>query len=116
MACQWPLTLACRFDSVCKQFGEVSRGGEMRIVTRISFWLLLASAAMWAQTSQINGIVKDSTGAAIPGAAIKATQTATGVVRTTISGTDGGYVLPNLAIGPYLMEVSKDGFNKFAQS
>ena len=46
----------------------------MRVVTRISFHLLFASAAMWAQTSQISGIVKDSTGAAIAGAAIKATQ------------------------------------------
>jgi len=88
----------------------------MRIVTKISFCLLLASVGMWAQTSQINGIVKDSTGASIPGAAIKATQTATGQVRTTTSGGDGGYVLTNLAVGPYLLEVAKEGFSKFVQS
>src|SRR5215471_6415387 len=88
----------------------------MRYVARISFYLLFASAAMWAQTSQISGIVKDSTGAAIPGAAIKATQTATGLVRTTTSGADGGFVLPNLAIGPYLLEVTKESFRKYAQT
>jgi hypothetical protein len=88
----------------------------MGTVTRISFGLFFASAAIWAQTSQISGIVKDSSGAAVPGAAVKATQTATGVVRTTTSGTDGGYVLATLPIGPYLLEVSKEGFNKSAQS
>ena len=88
----------------------------MSTITRIGRGLLFASAAVWAQTSQINGIVQDPAGLAIPGAAIKATQTATGVVRTTTTGTDGGYVLPNLPIGPYLLEVTKEGFNKYVQS
>src|SRR6266851_8773088 len=77
---------------------------------------LFASAAVWAQTAQINGTVRDSSGLAVPGAAIKATQTATGVVRTTTSGADGGYVLPNLPIGPYLVEVTKEGFSKYVQT
>ena len=53
--------------------------------------------------------------ARLPGATVKATQTATGVSRTAISGADGGYVLPNLPIGPCLVEVTKDGLNKYAQ-
>jgi hypothetical protein len=84
--------------------------------TTVALGLLFTSAAVWAQTSQINGSIKDSSGLAIPGAAIKATQTATGVVRNTISGADGGYVLPNLPIGPYLVEVTKEGFSKYAQT
>ncbi len=47
----------------------------------LTFWL--ACAGSWAQTAQINGNVKDASGLTIPGAAIKATQTATGVVRNT---------------------------------
>src|SRR5579871_1904015 len=78
--------------------------------------LLLCCTAMWAQTAQINGTVRDSTGLAVPGANIKATQTQTGVVRTATSGNDGGYVLPNLPVGPYLLEVSKEGFSKVAQT
>ena len=78
--------------------------------------MLFTSAALWAQTSQINGIVKDSTGLAIPGAEVKATQTATGLVRVTTSGNDGGYVLTNLPVGPYLLEATKQGFNKYAQT
>ena len=76
----------------------------------------LNAAVVFAQTAQINGTIKDSTGLAVPGATIKATQTATGVVRTAESGADGGYVLPNLPVGPYLLEVSKEGFSTFAQT
>jgi hypothetical protein len=76
----------------------------------------LTSVGVLAQTSQINGTIRDASGAAVQGAAIQATQTATGVVRTTASGADGGYVFPNLPIGPYLLEVTKEGFNKYAQS
>ena len=84
---------------------------------RIAFCLLFASAAMWAQnTAQINGAIKDSAGLAVPGAEVKATQTATGAVRTAVSGADGAYVLPNLPLGPYQVEVSKEGFSKYVQS
>jgi len=87
----------------------------MRAISGVVFGLLLACAA-WAQTSQITGTIRDASGLAIPGAAIKATQTATGVVRNTVSAADGGYVLPNLPIGPYLVEVTKEGFSKYAQT
>src|SRR4029077_8439546 len=98
------------FAVICKW------GGKMSTTSKTVFGVLFASAAMWAQTSQINGLIKDASGAAIPGAAVKVTQTATGVVRTTTSGADGGYVLPNLPIGPYLMEVTKEGFNKYVHT
>jgi hypothetical protein len=52
----------------------------------------------------------------VPGAEVKATQTATGLVRTVTSGADGSYVLPNLPIGPYQLEVSKEGFSKYLQA
>ena len=61
----------------------------------------LACLTLWAQaTSQIQGIVQDSSGVVVPGVEIKVTQTDTGIVRTAISGEDGRYVLPNLPIGP----------------
>jgi hypothetical protein len=81
--------------------------------------LVITSVLLWGQaasTAQVNGVVRDSSGLAVPGAAVKATQTATGAVRTAISGSDGAYVLPNLPIGPYLLEVTKDGFSKYVQS
>jgi carboxypeptidase family protein len=75
--------------------------------------------AIWGQaqnTAQISGTVLDATGAAVPGAEIKATQTDTGVVRTTTTGDSGEYALPNLPVGPYRVEVSKAGFTTFVQS
>ena len=67
----------------------------------------LSCAAVFAQaTSQIQGVVRDATGSAVPGAEVKATQTDTGTVRTATTAADGGYVLSNLAIGPYRLEVS----------
>ena len=67
-------------------------------------------------TSQINGIVHDPSGLAVPGAEVKVTQTGTGAVRTVTTGADGSYILSSLPVGPYLLEVSKDGFNKYVQS
>ena len=79
---------------------------------------VLATALAWSQgfTAQINGTVRDSSGLAVPSAEVKATQTATGVTRTASTGSDGGYVFANLNLGPYLLEVSKEGFTKYVQS
>lgn len=84
-----------------------------------AFLMAFSATGAWAQavsTAQINGAVKDATGLAVPGAEVKATQTATGLVRTVASGADGSYVLQNLPIGPYQLEISKDGFTKYIQS
>jgi len=80
---------------------------------RITVVCLFACAAAWAQSlAQIHGTIQDSTGAAVPGAEVKATQTATGVARSTTTGADGSYVLTNLPTGPYRLEVAKEGFTK----
>src|SRR5947208_15571757 len=81
--------------------------------------LVLAGFLFFLQTvstAQITGTVKDQSGAVLPGAEIKATQTATGAVRTAVSAEDGGYVLTNLAIGPYTVEVSLPGFRTYVQA
>jgi hypothetical protein len=85
----------------------------------IWLYLSLASFSLWAQaisTSQINGTVRDASGLTVPAAEIKATQTDTGLVRTVLSGPDGSYILSNLPVGPYQLEVTKEGFTKYFQS
>src|ERR1700676_1645312 len=88
------------------------------MLTRLLSCLLLVCASAWAQqsTAQINGVVRDAAGLSVPGAEIKATQTATGLVRTAVTGQDGAYTLTSLPIGPYLLEFSKNGFTKYIQS
>jgi len=78
---------------------------------------LLAGATAWAQgTAQLSGIVKDPSGAVLPGVEVSVTQTATGAKRTTVTDETGNYVLPNLPIGPYMLEVSLPGFKTYLQS
>jgi len=84
---------------------------------RLALMGVVCIASLWAQgTAQIQGTVLDASGSAVAGADIKATQTDTGIVRATMSGADGVYVLPNLPVGPYRLEVSKPGFNEFVQT
>ena len=78
--------------------------------------LILACGLRGQSTAQIQGSIQDASGSAVPGAVVKATQTETGAVRAAISSTDGTYVLTNLAIGPYSLEVSKPGFSTYVQT
>src|SRR5665213_396039 len=81
--------------------------------------LLLASSGLFAQsaaTSQVAGTVQDASGLAVPGAQVKIVQTNTGLTRSTETGTDGAYILPSLPIGPYSLEVTKQGFQKSLQN
>jgi hypothetical protein len=45
-----------------------------------------------------------------PAAKVKATNIATGLRRETETGSQGAYVLPNLEIGTFTIEIGKDGF------
>ena len=77
----------------------------------------LAGATGWAQgTAQLSGTVKDPSGAVLPGVEVSVTQTATGAKRTTVTDETGNYVLPNLPIGPYMLEASLPGFKTYVQS
>ena len=85
--------------------------------TGLALVLALSSVCAWSQaTSQIQGVINDASGAAVPGAEVKATQVETGAIRTATSAGDGVYVLSNLAIGPYRLEVTKQGFTTYVQT
>src|SRR5262245_4920616 len=71
----------------------------------VALALLLGGTAAWAQaTASINGTARDSSGAVLPGVTITATQTDTGLVRTTVSNETGAFSLVNLPLGPYRLE------------
>src|SRR5713226_1863460 len=81
------------------------------------FAIVVCSDSVWAQaTAQISGAVQDQSGAALPGAEITATQTETGISRTTITNETGSYVLPDLPLGPYRLEAALPGFRTFVQT
>ncbi|MFN0168957.1 MAG: carboxypeptidase regulatory-like domain-containing protein [Bryobacteraceae bacterium] len=58
----------------------------------------------------ILGRVTDSSGAAMPGVAVKVVRTDTNVARETETNTDGIYEVPGLLPGAYRVEASRPGF------
>ena len=78
---------------------------------------VLTCASVWAQaTAQISGTVRDQSGAVLPGVKVTATQTDTGISRSTITNETGSYNMPNLVVGSYRLEASLPGFRAFAQT
>ena len=77
--------------------------------------VLMCSVALWSQSqntgSDPGNQFRTLRAAPVPGAQVKVTQTETGVTRAVVTESDGGYVLPNLPIGHYRLEVSKAGFS-----
>ena len=92
----------------------------MKHITIALFTVVLvftfASSLQAQATAEISGVVKDATGAALPGVEITATQTATGQSRSAITNEIGLYVLPTLPLGPYRLEASLPGFRTYVQS
>ncbi len=76
-----------------------------------AFLLLCTLSAAAQQTlGSINGTVLDQSGAAVPGATVKVTNTQIDLTRTTTSQGNGFFQLFNLPIGAYQVSVSREGF------
>src|SRR5215470_11585073 len=82
-----------------------------------SLWMcvvvsLLASPVLAQQIGggTVNGTVTDPSGAAITNAKVSATQTATGVARTTQSVGAGIYTFSSLPPGVYEVQIEAAGF------
>ncbi len=79
--------------------------------------LLLAGGVARAQgTAQLDGTVRDESGGVLPGVTVTMTQIETGVTRSVVTEANGSYVLPNLLLGPYKLEVSLQGFRTHVQN
>src|SRR5215471_6097566 len=100
------------------QYSSTFNSPVEETMKRVVILIFLSCSVVWGQgsTAQISGTVTDPSGAVLPGVEITATQTDTSVSRTAISNETGGYVLPNLPIGPYRLEASLPGFRSFVQT
>ena len=75
------------------------------LVMLLSIAGLMSPAAMAQQaTANVNGVVKDPSGAAIANAQVELTNVNTGVVRKTTTNTDGIYTFPSVVPGAYSMQ------------
>src|SRR5437016_5768808 len=107
--------------AVVASLAQVIGGGPMKQIFQFLILAIAvsttASTSAWAQsTAQITGTVKDASGAVLPGVEVTATQTETGIARSTVSNETGVYVLPNLPLGPYKLEAALAGFRTFIQT
>lgn len=84
----------------------------------ISLALLFAAFAgsLSAQTvtASVSGEVADATGGIVEGAAITATQIATGVVFKSVSNAQGVFLFASLPQGKFRFSAEKAGFQKFS--
>jgi hypothetical protein len=90
----------------------------LALITSIICWLAKPHAA-FAQTiavAQVSGTVTDARGAAGANAQVTMTETGLGSVQNTTTDAGGQYVLPNLPVDPYSLEVKAHGFKDYVPS
>ena len=78
--------------------------------------LVFAVSAYAAVTGSISGLVKDASGAVVPGATVTATNVQTGIARTAVTNGSGFYSFPDLPIGTYTLQIAQQGFKAFEQT
>ncbi|MBV9296850.1 MAG: carboxypeptidase regulatory-like domain-containing protein, partial [Acidobacteriaceae bacterium] len=88
------------------------------LTTAAALWLLAVASPLSAQevTAAINGTVTDTSGAAISGAKVTATDLDRDTAFPTLTAADGSYELPRLPIGRYDVRVENPGFQSMVKS
>ncbi len=93
---------------------RVSRGLRLTFIRIALTAIALAVIALpgHAQTFRgaINGTVTDPSGASVPNAQVKASETATGIEHSSITTTDGQFSFQDLPLGTYKIIVTAAGF------
>jgi hypothetical protein len=102
-----------------RRISPSGRFGTSRLILLASVMVMafVLGGPMRAQqiTGAISGTVMDGSGGLIPNAAVKATNTATGLSRNTVSDSSGGYLIQYLPVGNYTVSVEAPGFKRFVQ-
>ena len=78
--------------------------------------LALAGTVLCAQQADVSGVVKDSSGAAVPKAAITLLHQQSGIRRQAVSDDRGLYAIPAARPGAYRISVRKEGFQTSAHT
>src|SRR5437879_780974 len=85
----------------------------------LSFLLLimLIPASVWAQvySGSLTGVIKDPSGAVVPGADVKLTDANKGYSLDTKTDQSGRYLLRSIAPGTYRLSVVASGFRTYLQ-
>src|SRR3990170_2689467 len=91
-----------------------------RVVFVVGVLIVLVSlnrpAVAQLPTATILGVVKDSSGAVVPGATLTARGVETGQTRTATSAADGSYRFSALPVGSYEVRAEQSGFQTAVRS
>ena len=71
---------------------------------------IFAASALAQTTGNIDGLVADPSGGALPGAAVEATSPSLQGIRTAVTETDGRFRIPGVPPGTYKVQASLAGF------
>lgn len=85
----------------------------LRLMALLAFLLLACGLGLAAITGSISGVVKDQSGAVIPGAEVSVVNTETGIRSVVKADAAGFYNFSALSIGTYDLEVRQTGFRSF---
>src|SRR5258708_5809123 len=97
-------------------------GGTARLWLTVSLAifssLALPSAARCqaVAVAQVSGHVTDSSTGVVVGAQVIATEVGRGILHSATTDSNGSYVLSNLPIGPYRLQIKANGFKEYIQT
>src|SRR5262249_47188319 len=117
-----PLQLDISTDSIdsiqrgISMFGRKSTTlhGLGRLTAVVIGWVVLGSCLAFGQgaTATMSGIVRDASGAVLPGVSISVKNAESGLTRTALSNETGAYNVQLLPVGPYEVTAELAGFRQ----
>jgi outer membrane receptor protein involved in Fe transport len=106
---------------------SIISGGDARLLKKGSSFVLplilclirlVASTPLLAQfdSAQINGTIRDQSGAVLPHATVQIRNRDTGLIRETVTNSDGIYVLSHIPPGVYSITASSGSFSSASRT
>src|SRR5262245_32663718 len=81
------------------------------LISCVLAWPAAAAYAQGVTTSGLNGVVKDTQGAVVPGVVVTAVHQPSATTYTAVTQGDGRYVMPGMRVGgPYTVTAELSGF------
>src|SRR5260370_23886080 len=102
------LVRGCKDSSGLREFGFGHRIAFLLVALVLIFAIPHSASAQ--ATATLNGVVRDSSGAVIPQAAVTLQNTDTGTDRGSLTNDSGLYVFVSVPPGEYVLKVTKNGF------
>jgi len=83
-----------------------------RVLIFVTLTAVLYGVPAYAQDGRISGVVRDASGATVPGVTVTVTNQTTGMAKTALTPPDGSYAVTGLAPGAYTVMADLPGFRR----